>query len=111
MPSNLMLMPGKGNLEELTSEIKDGVLVKGNLIGALHSNRVTGDFSVIADNAFKIEHGKVAHPLRPCTVAGNLYETLNSVVAIGNDLKNLTMMHFANAMCPSVVVENIAVST
>ena len=111
MPSNLMLMPGKGNLEELLSEIKDGVLVKGNLIGALHSNRVTGDFSVTADNAFKIEHGEVAHPLKPCTVAGNLYEALNSVVTVGNDLKNLTMMYFVNAMCPSVVVENIAVST
>ena len=112
MPSNLIFMSGKGNLEELVSETKDGVLVKGSLIGALHSNRVTGDFSVTADNAFKIEHGEVAHPLKPCTLAGNLYEGLNSVVTTGNDLKSLAIpIYFANIMCPSVVIEKIVVST
>ncbi len=105
-PSNLMLMPGKGNLEELVSEIKDGVLVKGSLIGAHTSNVVTGDFSVTADNAFKIEHGQVAYPLKPCTAAGNFYEALNSIVTIGNDLKS-----FENILCPSVVTEKIVVST
>lgn len=105
-PSNLILMPGKGNLEELVSEVKNGVLVKGSLIGAFASNVVTGDFSVTAENAFKIEHGEVAYPLKPCTVAGNLYEALNSVVTIGNDLKT-----FVNVMCPSLVIEKIVVST
>jgi len=105
-PSNLTLTPGKGNLDKLINEVKDGVLVKGGLIGALHSNVVTGDFSVTADNAFKIEHGEVAYPLKPCTVAGNFYETLNSVIAIGDDLKSNL-----NIICPSVVIEKIVVST
>jgi len=112
MPSNLMFTPGKGDLEELIGEIKDGVLVKGSLIGALHSNRVTGDFSVTADNAFKIEHGGVAYPLKACTVAGNLYDALNSLVTAGEDLKSLPMpIYFANVMCPSVVIDKIVVST
>ena len=112
MPSNLVFKPGKGNLEELVSEIKEGVLVKGSLIGALHSNRVTGDFSVTADNAFKIEHGEVVYPLKPCTVAGNLYDALNSVVVTGDDLKSFGIpIYFANVMCPSVVIEKIVVST
>jgi len=106
LPSNLTLMPGRGNLEQLVSETKEGVLVRGSLIGALMSNRITGDFSVTADNAFKIERGEVAYPLKACTVAGNLYEALNSVLTIGNDLKNL-----ANVICPSLVVEKIVVST
>jgi len=105
-PSNLMLEPGKGGLEELVSEVKSGVLVKGSLIGAFHSNVVTGDFSVTAENAFKIENGAVAHPLKPCTVAGNLYEALNSVVSIGNDSKTIL-----NVTCPSVTIEKIVVST
>gem|GEM_PF-5530522 len=79
-PSNLMLMPGKGDLEELMGEIKEGMLIKGSLIGALHSNALTGDFSVTSNNAFKIESGEIAYPLKPCTLAGNLYETLNSVI-------------------------------
>jgi PmbA protein len=87
-------------------ELKEGVLVRGSLIGAFHSNAVTGDFSVTADNAFKIENGEIAYPIKPCTVAGNLYEALNNIIAIGNDLKT-----FGNSMCPSLIVDKIVVST
>lgn len=105
-PSNLILQPNKGNLQDLISELENGILVKGSLIGAFHSNVITGDFSVTADNAFKIENGEVAFPLKPCTVAGNLYEALNHVIAIGNDSKN-----FENSICPSLIVDKIVVST
>jgi len=105
-PSNLILLPEKGGLKELIGEVKEGVLVKGGLIGALHSNVITGDFSVTADNAFKIENGEIAFPLKACTVAGNLYEALNHVIAIGNDLKA-----DANVVCPSLVIDKIVVAT
>jgi len=105
-PSNLIVKPDKGTLKDLIGELKEGVLVKGSLIGAFHSNVITGDFSVTADNAFKIENGEVAFPLKPCTVAGNLYEALKNVIAIGNDSKS-----FGNLMCPSLIVDKIVVST
>jgi len=105
-PSNLVLMPGKGDLDELIGEIREGVLVKGSLIGAFHSNVLTGDFSVTSNNTFKIEKGEVAYPLKPCTVAGNLYETLNSIIALGSDLRP-----FGNVVCPSIIVERVIVST
>jgi PmbA protein len=105
-PSNLVLEAGKGSLETLVAEVKNGVLVKGGLIGALHSNVVTGDFSVSADNAFRIENGAVAYPLKPCTVAGNLYQALNAITAIGNDSRS-----FGTAINPSVAIDKIVVST
>lgn len=105
-PSNLVLLPSKGSLKDLIRELSDGVLIRGSLIGALHSNVITGDFSVSADNAFKIENGEVAFPLKACTVAGNLYEALNHVIAIGNDSKS-----FGNFICPSLIVDKIVVST
>jgi len=105
-PSNLMLMPNKGDLEKLVSELKEGILVKGILIGVHTANVVTGDFSVTANNAFKIENGGIAYPLKPCTVAGNFYQALNSIITIGNDLKS-----FGNTVCPSVTVEKSVVST
>ena len=86
--------------------MKEGVLVKGSLIGALHSNVITGDFSVTADTAFKIENGEVTFPLKQCTVAGNLYEALNSVITIGNDSKAV-----ANVVCPSLVIDKIVIAT
>jgi len=105
-PSNLVLKPSKGDLHDLISELNDGVLVRGSLIGASHSNVVTGDFSVTAENAFKIENGEVAYPIKACTVAGNFYEALNNVIAIGSDLKM-----FENVICPSIIVDKIVVST
>ncbi|MEM3579152.1 MAG: TldD/PmbA family protein [Candidatus Bathyarchaeia archaeon] len=105
-PSNLLIQPDKGNLQDLVRELKNGVLVKGSLIGALHSNVVTGDFSVTAENAFKIENGEIAYPIKPCTVAGNLYKALNNIIVIGSDLKT-----FENLICPSLIVDEIVVST
>ncbi len=105
-PSNLILKSGKGDLDNLVHELKEGVLVKGSLVGSGHSNTVTGDFSVTAGTAFKIENGAVAYPLKPCTVAGNFYESLKAVLAIGSDSKN-----FGNIICPSVIVDKVVVST
>jgi PmbA protein len=105
-PSNLLLMPGSGDLDGLVREMKDGVLVKGSLVGAGHSNAVTGDFSVTAGSAFKVENGVVAYSLKPCTVAGNLYAALKNITAIGNDSKC-----FGNIVCPSIVIDKIVVST
>ncbi|MFP3985061.1 MAG: TldD/PmbA family protein [Candidatus Bathyarchaeia archaeon] len=105
-PTNLVTAPSKDNLEDLVRDVGNGVLVKGSLIGVHTSNVVTGDFSVTAQNAFKIENGAVAYPLKACTVAGNLYEALNSVIAIGNDSKCI-----GNIICPSVAVEKIVVAT
>jgi PmbA protein len=105
-PSNLIVAPGKSSLKELLSQVGRGVFVRGGVIGAGHSNEVTGDFSVSAGTAFKVENGEIAYPLKPCTVAGNLYDAMRSVVAIGNDLKC-----FGNVMCPSIVFDKIVVST
>jgi len=105
-PSNLVLLPGTGGLDDLLRQMGNGVLVKGSLTGALHSNVITGDFSVNASNAFKVENGHIAYPLKPCTIAGNLYEALNSIAAIGGDTRS-----FRTVLCPSLIVDKIVVST
>jgi PmbA protein len=105
-PSNLILESGSSSLEGLISEVKNGVLVKGSLIGAGHSNTVTGDFSVTGDNAFKIENGAVAYPLKACSVAGNLYQALSSVIAVGNDSRI-----FGTVINPSIAIDGIVAST
>jgi PmbA protein len=105
-PSNLLISPGAGGFNDVLRQIGNGILVKGSLTGASHSNVITGDFSVNASNAFKVENGHVAYPLRPCTIAGNLYEALNSVTAIGNDTRS-----FRIVLCPSLIIDKIVVST
>lgn len=105
-PSNLIPIPGRGDLNALLSEARNCVLVNGSLVGSGHSNAVTGDFSVTAGTSFRVENGAVAYALKPCTVAGNLYDSLNSVSTIGNDLKSS-----GSIIYPSVVIDKVVVST
>jgi predicted Zn-dependent protease len=81
------------------------VKVKGSLIGALHSNLIAGDL-VSADIAFKIEDGRIAHPLKACTVAENLYGVLKSVAAIGSRSNVI-----GSIVCPSLIVDGVVPST
>lgn len=106
--SNLVLESRKGSLQDLIAEVQDGTLVKGSMMGVLHSNLVTGDFSVTATNAFRIKNGQVAYPLKPCSVGGNFYESLKSITAIGNDSKCCGFI--GRVICPSTVVDKLTVS-
>lgn len=106
--SNSVLEPRKGSLQDLIAEVQDGTLVKGSMMGVLHSNFVTGDFSVTATNAFRTKNGQIAYPLKPCSVGGNFHESLKSMVAIGNDSKCGGFI--GNVICPSVVVDKLTVS-
>lgn len=54
----------------------------------------------------QIEDGRIAFPLKACTVAGNLYGALKSVVAIGGDSKAI-----GSVVCPSLIIDGIVAST
>jgi PmbA protein len=107
-PSNLVLESRKGSLQDLVAEVQDGILVKGSMMGVLHSNFVTGDFSVTATNAFRIKNGQIAYPLKPCSVGGNFYESLKSITAIGSDMECCGFI--GNVICPSIIVGKLMVS-
>jgi len=107
-PSNLVLESEKGSLQDLISEVQEGILVKGSMMGVMHSNFVTGDFSVTALNVFKIKNGQLTYPLKPCSVSGNFHDSLKSIVAIGSDGRCCGFT--GNVVCPSVVVEKLTIS-
>jgi PmbA protein len=80
---NLILRPGKENLEQLIGGIKRGFLVT-ELLGQ-GVNYVNGDYSRGAAG-FWIENGQIAHAVEEVTIAGNLKEMFKNIVAIGNDV-------------------------
>ena len=47
-------------------------------------NMITGDYSRGA-SGFWIQNGKIAFPVYEITIAGNLLEMFQNIVAIGND--------------------------
>ena len=75
-------------------------------VSGLHAgaNAVSGDFSLLAQG-YLVEDGKKAQPVEQVTVAGNFFEVLKNVVAVGSDLK------FPGGVgSPSVWVREISVA-
>ena len=84
-PTNFFIQPGEKPLEGLLEEMGEGVLIT-SLMG-MHSgaNPISGDFSLGA-KGFMIKDGKKAYPVEQITVAGNFFEILKNICAVGSDL-------------------------
>jgi len=78
------LIVSSSEAQDLLAETK-GYLVNG-LIGAHTANPISGDFSVEAKNAFFIEPGEEARPIRSLMLAGNFFELLKDI-EIGKDVR------------------------
>ncbi len=80
---NLRIDPGPLDREALLKEMDTGLLVS-ELMG--HGiNPVTGDYSRGA-TGFWVENGDIAYPVEEITVAGNLKDMFQYLVAVGADV-------------------------
>ncbi len=84
-PSNFYLSPGEKSKEELLSQMGDGLVITE--VSGLHAgaNPISGDFSLIAQG-YTVKDGKKDQPVEQITVAGNFYQLLKNVRAVGSDL-------------------------
>ncbi|MCG3218909.1 MAG: TldD/PmbA family protein, partial [Candidatus Heimdallarchaeota archaeon] len=84
-PTTIAVDAGSKDLQALAEEIGNGVLVTDFLMGMMHSNVVSGDFSIVAPSSFKVENGEIAGPIEAVTVAGNLYKAFKQIISLGNE--------------------------
>lgn len=84
-PSNLYIQPGKDAPDALLTAMGNGLLLTE--VSGLHAgaNPISGDFSLLA-RGFEIVEGQRVRPVEQFTVAGNFYQLLKDVTAVGNDL-------------------------
>ena len=84
-PSNFFFKPGDKDLSGLMADMGEGLVITE--VGGLHAgaNPMSGDFSLIAEG-YTVSGGKKDRPVEQITVAGNFYELLKSVRAVGSDL-------------------------
>ncbi len=85
-PSNFFFKPSDEPLEALLKMAEGGLLITE--MQGLHSggNVVSGDFSYGA-KGYRIEGGKPVKPVDQITVAGNFYDLLLQMRAVGSDLE------------------------
>jgi PmbA protein len=80
------LTPGKQTVDDLISDIKQGLYVT-NLIGSVSGsvNPTTGAYSRGA-SGFWIENGQITFPVSEITIAGNMLDMLRTI-EVANDLE------------------------
>ena len=88
---------------QLISEVPYGVYIT-DIMGAHTANAVSGDFSFGASGIL-IENGKLTHPVRGITIAGNFQQLLKQINGIGSDLT-----FFGGQGAPTIRIADIAVS-
>ena len=80
--TNTYIEPGATSFEDMIADIKEGIYAK-NWYGGTTSMEM---FTFSAGEAYMIRNGKIAEPLRPVVLTGNVFTTLKNIDAIGNDL-------------------------
>jgi len=80
--TNTYIEPGSVSFEDMIADIKEGIYAR-NWYGGTTSMEM---FTFSAGEAYMIRNGKIAEPLRPVVLTGNVFTTLKNIDAIGNDL-------------------------
>ncbi len=98
---NLIVTPGTNTLAELISQLERGIIVDRILGGGAD---ISGDFSVNVDLGYGVHQGKVIGRVKDTAIAGNVYQLLQQVVALGND-----RCWQDSCYTPSLIVEGLSV--
>ena len=99
---NLIIGHSNKSLSDLIKDMDTGLLIT-DMIG-FGVNQVTGDYSRGA-SGFWIEKGEIQYPVEEVTVAGNLKEIYQNIVAIGNDVDPR-----GNILTGSVMIDNMTIA-
>lgn len=101
--TNFCFASGKKSPEELIGGIDEGLLVF-SVQGAHSSNPASGEFSVVATPAWKIEKGKIAHAVKGAMIAGNIFDALKNISALANNARKIGQL-----VAPWMLVEKVKV--
>jgi len=88
-PTNLIFVEGDTPYAETIKSVQEGLLVY-DVIGLGQGNPISGEFSVNVQLGYKIEHGEVVGRVKDVMLAGNVYDALKDVVAIGDQAEWLS---------------------
>lgn len=100
---NWLVKPNReGGLDTLLKEMDTGLLLTEFLGSAI--NPVTGEYSRGAAG-FWVEKGKIQYPVAEITVAGQLQEMFNNIVAVADDVE-----HRSNIQTGSILIEKMKIS-
>jgi PmbA protein len=83
-PSNVIISPGGVSLAEMVKSMDEGLLVD-HVMGLGQGNIINGDFSVNVSLGYKIENGEIVGRVKDVMLAGNVYDALLRIEAVGSE--------------------------
>ena len=107
-PFTLYLENGDISEEELLKQVGNGVYITN--LGGLHAgaNPITGDFS-LQSAGFMIEGGVKTKAVKSFTVAGNFFDLLQRISAVGNEIEE-HCPSYTRYLSPDVLVRGMKVA-
>ena len=108
-PFAMYLQGGELTPEELLRQAGSGIYITA--LEGLHAgaNAVSGDFSLQSEG-YRIENGVKTGRIKSFTVAGNFYELLKKIQALGNDCKLHNPLGVTSFGSPTVLVDNLSIA-
>ena len=84
-PSTSVISIAEGDMsfEDMVADMKEGLVVE-RFLGAGQTNILAGDFSGNVLLGYKVENGRMVGRVKNSMLSGNVYETLNNLIAIGS---------------------------
>ena len=82
--TNTYMLSGASDPEEIVASIKNGIYAVN--FGGGQVDITSGKFVFSANEAYRVENGKVTHPVRGATLIGDGPEVMQQVSMVGNDL-------------------------
>jgi PmbA protein len=101
--TNFRIMPASASPEDLVGGVKEGLIVH-SLQGAHSSNPASGEFSIVATPAWKIEKGEISHAAKAVMLAGDAFQVLSDISGLANNERKVGQL-----VAPWVLVENVKV--
>ncbi len=83
--TNTFMLAGDKNPEEIIASVKNGLYAAN--FGGGQVDITNGKFVFSASEAYVIENGKLAYPVKGATLVGNGPEILKRVTMVGNDMQ------------------------
>ena len=80
--TNTIIEQGEATFDDLIEGVADGVYVR-NWYGGMTQHEM---FTFSSGEAYMIRNGEIQEAVRPVMLTGNLFQTLNNLDGVGNDL-------------------------
>ena len=108
-PFTFYIENGDTPVEELLARANGGVFI--NSLEGLHAgaNAISGDFSLQAAG-YLIEDGRKTAHVKSFTVAGNFFDLLKNITAIGDDFRLPQPLGMTTYGSPTILVEGLSVA-